>query len=784
MMDRKLIARLVTVCTFAGLAGNGLAQDSDVLEEVIVTAQHREQSVMDVPIAMDVVGGDELLKKGFNDMSTIAKIAPVVQMNYDQGVIKISMRGIGTTSNDEAQDTSVVVNVDGEYINRPNVMGIALFDMERVEVLRGPQGTLYGRNSTAGAINFITRKPGDEMGGNLSVSYGNYNAIHVDAGIDIPLGESAALRFSGFHDERDGYVKHPASPGFGPFPAYDAGRSDDNDAQGGRVSLRLDPSDALSINLAAEYAQREFTPAVFAATDLNSGGNGPTGPGCNAPGFEQVAPAYEETLCVPSGTDFLGGIDREEYGAPAYGIGLWGDDTYAIRGQISYELSDAATLTYVGGFRSYSGDEDSFLTLPVVYRSFQFQDEADTQSHELRINGQVNNVIYQFGAFYFKETQDRESGFFLPIGADGSFFSYFGRYVDSDSQSLFGQVEFPFSDTLTAVVGARYTKNDRKALYLNGPLFGAFGPDPYLFSTGTARKDFSQMAYLETLHLDPPSEDKVTWLLGLNYTPDDDTLIYGKVTTGFKAGGFDSIGAYKPETNTAFEAGWKEGFGASGQHQLNMSAFYYDYQDLQVAVLLDTAVGGQTFNAGKAEIWGLEAAGDFAVGDSGHFRASINYLNAEYKELLAQYNVFCVGGCELTGIGDLDPTTPGVQQPNFAGNTPPFSPKLIATAGYEHHFDLGSLGSITAGISAMYKSSYYLDFFNYHDGKQEAFTEADIDIEYVPANGRFALQLYAHNLGDERPLAYSGFIAAGPDDIFNWSFGQPLIYGVRVIFEF
>ncbi|MFN3458752.1 MAG: TonB-dependent receptor, partial [Novosphingobium sp.] len=233
------------------------ADDSDA-NVIIVTAQNRAQNLNDVPIKIDVVSGEQLQKAGFASMNDVGQIAPVVQVNQDQGTVKVSVRGVGTTSNDEAQDTSVVVNIDGEYINRPNVMGMALFDIDRVEVLRGPQGTLYGRNSTGGAINFITRKPGKDFGFNGAISYGNYNAIRADAGIDLPLGDTAGVRVSGFYDDRDGYSKHPAGGGFFVFPAYKAGRSDDNSSYGGRVSLRLEPVDRLSINLSAEYSHRSF----------------------------------------------------------------------------------------------------------------------------------------------------------------------------------------------------------------------------------------------------------------------------------------------------------------------------------------------------------------------------------------------------------------------------------------------------------------------------------------------------------------------------------------------
>ncbi len=786
---------LLATCAIIAMAAPAHAQqapqadtDSASAAEIVVTAQNRSQKINDVPIAINVISGDELKKVGFSTLNDIDKIAPVVQLNQDQGTVKVTVRGVGTTSNDEAQDTSVVINIDGEYINRPNVMGMSLFDMERVEVLRGPQGTLYGRNSTGGAINFITRKPGREFGGDATVSYGNYNAVRADAGVDVPLGSMAAVRVSGFYEDRDGYNKHPAGGGFFVFPAYAAGRSDDNNAYGGRVSLRLDPSSALSINLAGEYAKRRFSPGIFAVADLNGAGNGPSGGACGN-GFTRVAPAYPQTLCVPSNTNLLSKIDRNEYAAPLYGIGRVEQDTWAVRGRIAYEFSDAATLTYIGGYRSFSGDPKNRLTLPVIYQSFAFQDEADTQSHELRLNGKIGGIIYQIGGFYFKEKQDRENGFFLgPIAPPaGTYLSYFGRKISSDSKSLFGQVEVPLGDKLTAVGGLRYTDNKRDALYINGTPFAKFkadgvtfdptGPNFTLLGAGPGRKDLNA---INAQKLPLGSKDnKVTWLAGLNFKPSSDTLVYVKASTGFKGGGFDAVGTYRPETNTAFEGGWKQTFGDHRQHQFNLGAFYYDYKDLQVSVLLDTTVGGQTFNAGKAKIWGIEASGSIQLDDNTNFHSSINYLNAQYKELLAQFNVFDTTGA-LNGVGDLDPTTPGVQQPNFAGNRPAFSPRFIITAGIDHTFQLGGAGSLTARADTTFKSSYFTDFYNYRDGTQSAFTQSDFSLEYQSANKMYSVIGFVKNVENNRPLTYGSFVSAGPDDVFNWQFGAPRTYGIRL----
>jgi iron complex outermembrane receptor protein len=322
--------------------------------------------------------------------------------------------------------------------------------------------------------------------------------------------------------------------------------------------------------------------------------------------------------------------------------------------------------------------------------------------------------------------------------------------------------------------------------------FPVGGFNPAFFGAGPGRKDIygagnptgSQFLDLRS------AENKVTWLAGLNYTPNNDTLIYGKISTGFKGGGFDAIGPYKPETNTAYEAGAKLNWGPRGRNIFNVSAFYYDYKDLQVSVLLDTTVGAQTFNAGAATIWGLEASSEFELSRDDHLHASINYLHAKYDELFAQFNVFCIdqnsvpGDQCINGVGDLDPTAPGIQQPNFAGNRPPFSPRWIITLGYDHVFDLGHTGTITASFNTRYKSSYFLDFYNYNDGKQKDFHQTDLSLEWKDASQRFGVQAFVQNLENKRPLTYGSFISAGPDDIFNWQFGSPRLYGLRLSFDY
>jgi len=783
-------ALAVTGATWAATA----TSDADTLEEVVVTAQNRVENVQKVPITIQVVSAEKLAETGFASLNDIQKVAPSLQLINDNSALRVSLRGVGSNTNGETDDTSVVVNVDGEYINRGQVLGASMFDIDRIEVLKGPQGTLEGRNSTGGALNVITRKPGDKFEVNATAGAGNFGASNFEGGMDLPLGSIAAVRIAGISNDHDGYYSHPANngPAFVATPATKSG-SERNTA--GRISLRLDPSEALKINFAGEYAKRHYVNAAADTVDLNQPGNAPAGPGCNAPGFVNIAPLYlnppnSYAACVPKNTNFLAAKDRNAaFAQPWFGVGAYDQDSHAARARIEYSLGPAATLTYVGGYRKsgQTGDQG----LPVIYHTVTFQNDVTTQSHELRLNGELGKVIYQAGVFHFDEKLLEGQGFAIDGVAFGNapgqtqgFLSYFTRDQDSKSDSAFGQFDVKMTDTLKAQVGVRYTKNKRSAVYGNAPIPLFALPVPIL---GAGRQDlaadFAPYPFFPSPFSTLGSEEsKTTYLLGLNYTPDDRTLVYAKLSTGFKGGGFDQVGTFKPETNTAVEVGLKKNFGASGQHYVNVSAFSYDYADLQVSALLNPVVGGQTFNAGKATIYGLDVESGFKLTRDDSLTATLNFLHAKFDQFLGIYDIYCApkATCNASTVADLDPNTPGVQQPNLAGNTPANSPKLVATLGYDHTFHWDNGAALKLSLFERYKSSYYTDFYDYQDAQQKAYNQTDVNVEYKSPGGRYTVQGYVQNVEDYRPLINAYYIAAGPDRIFNFWYGQPRIYGLRL----
>jgi iron complex outermembrane receptor protein len=741
--------------------------------EIIVTAQNRTQNVQDVPIAISVIGGETLKASGITDFSAIQRVAPVVNIVNDTTATRVTIRGIGSNASGEAQDQAVAVNIDGEYLNRPTVLNASLFDLDRVEVLRGPQGTLYGRNATGGAINFVTRKAGNDFGINGSLSYGNYDHVVAEGGIDVPLGDIGGIRASGFYSKRDGYFFHPN------FNA----RTGDDDTKAGRISLRLEPAEGLKMNFAVERVAVDVAVPAQASINLNANGNGPV-EGCLTAGWVEFAPLVPGSQCVPVATNFQPTINRSSYDAPRTGTGVNNTRSTAIRGTLQYDFGPA-TVTYNVGYRMT--DRTSSVPLSPAFVFETFQDDVDTQSHELRLNGESDLLIWQLGGFYFKERQVIDRGLFnagAPVaflGANGGYQNYFRRpKVDAKSWAIFGQTDITLTDTLTAVVGARYTDDKRNAIFENLGT-GFRNPTSALFNSGRTRITVpATAAQTQLLRSDA---DKLTWLAGLNFKPNDDTLVYAKVATGFKAGGFDSIGVFAPETNTAYEVGSKLNFGSNSQHTFNVSAFYNDYTDLQVSVLVDTTLGAQVFNAGKATIWGVEADAVFKLSDNDTFTASVNYLNSRFDRLLASVPVFCVN-CGLGAVSDLDPSPTVLTQPNLAGNKPPLAPEWTIVVGYDKVIPLGDMGDLTASVMSTFKSSYFNDIFNFRDAQQRAFTNTDISLTYRPESRKWSLQAFARSLENARPIAFASFTVAGNDDLINYQFGAPRTYGVRLAFDF
>lgn len=734
---------LVAAPAFAQEAAESDSGESHGIAEIVVTAQKRATSIQDTPIAMRAFDNEQLVAAGVGDVNGVARIAPDLNISTDTVFTKLSIRGVSSADVSETADGALTINIDGEYINRPVALNAALFDLERVEVLRGPQGTLYGRNSTAGALNVIAAKPVlGEFSGRVTAGYGNFDAKTAQAAVNIPLGENVAVRVAGLHQDHDGYTRNGL-----------AGRGDTQNADALRVGLLAKPTDRLTVYVAGEFVDVNQSAVSQFGVPINAATPGVVAIPSTAPGALPGA-----TVLVPS--QFRPSVDPDSY--PLNASGFFRTRQYAVRGRVDLDL-DFATLSYIGGFRDVDVSSvqplTGFISSTQSFEGHNDKMDSDTQSHEVRLaGGSEGKLVWQIGGFYYKEHQEVNRGTFLPLaGANGSYLSYFYRpYINSTSKAAYAQATWWFvPNVLSVTAGIRYTDDKKWARYDN------YG---FRFNSGTTPPAFGSPGATTTYPRQ--SSDKLTWSLGLDYKVADDSLLYAKASTGYKGGGFDNVSAYKPETLTAYEIGSKNRF-ANRTLELNLAGFYYDYKDQQIQVLLDTAIGAQTLNAGKSRIWGIEMDGTVLLSDRDQFHATVNYLDAKFTQ--------------FPGVVS---TLTGSQATDLSGNKPTQAPRWTIALGYDHTFPIGD-GELVASVYSRFKTEYYLTVFNWRADQQDAFTQTDLSLEYKAPGGRYSVQAYVRNLEDERPLNFSSFVGGGPTtNVYNFIYGAPRTYGVQGTFKF
>lgn len=715
-------------------------EDGDALGELIVTAENRSVSAQTVPITLELVTGKAIQRQGATDLMQLQNLAPGLNIVQNTVFNQINIRGVG--SNDgaaEMSDQAVTIGMDGEYLNRPVALNASLFDLDRVEVLKGPQGTLYGRNATAGAVNIIAKKPTMEKTEvDLGTSYGNYNTIKANAAANLPLGKIAAIRVAGMLSKHDGYRESKA-PGL-------AGRFDNGNVWATRLGLSINPTKAFSIYIAGEYSKTDQQAPSQYGVDVSKADTTLKG---------QVPSKWTTTL-------------PKDYNVATAGFVKINQG--AIRSRIAYDFG-AAKITYTGGYRDVdmSGYQPLNGFVPETF-SFDNQLKYQTQSHELRLNGESNKFIWQAGGFYGNEDQDVERGLVLP-GAAGAFggkvpyLNFFKFDVNSKTTALFAQATYNVTEKFGITAGLRNTsdKKSRDGATLTRAPFGPPGTPAYFITPTRTPPTLTSAGMTATSK--SANWNKTTWMVNLDYKIDATKMLFAKVSTGYKAGGFDNYGAYEPEDLTAIEIGSKNKF-MDNKLRLNASLFNYNYNKQQVSVFINTTVGGAIQNAANTKVTGLELDGELLATKNDRLRVTINFLKAEFGDFPTTINK--VGA--------------DAQVVNLKGNTPIQAPKWTMIGGYDHTFELGS-GSLNVGIQTMFKSEYYLAAYNFAMDKQKAFTKTDLNITYSTKGGNWDIGAFAQNLEDTRIINFSGF-TGGTINLYNWVFGSPRLMGLQVNYHF
>ena len=573
MNNTGRVAAFITALLFTA---NPSAQ---VLEEVVVTAQKREQGLQDVGISVTAFSGDQLTALGFTDTTQIDEQVPgLIVSDYGTGVTTVfTIRGSAQLDFADLQEPPVAVYSDGAYNSYLAGVGFSFFDLDRIEVLRGPQGTLFGRNATGGVVHLISNRPTDEYEGYLELTGGDYGQFRTEGAISGPLGDGLAGRLSMTYHQNNGYVDNLTLSG-----------SDTSEIGNfsGRAQLLFEPNEDLSLLVIGYWGTDDITGGVYDTEAVVP----------NADGLSESAPSLEafQAFCVeglgfpappPAGSADCFGTpsDGDPYTVHAGTAGLYKRDHYGFTAELNWQAGNFLITNIINWQdikKRYVEDTESS---PIDAFDF-FQDMDSNQfSEEFRVSWETDNAQFVAGAYYLKIDSDMNTGvspLFFGFDLDNTIF------LETDTWAAFLQAEWNFAPQWTVIGGFRWTEDDKDfQFYPTCPNeFGIPGFPP----TDCLPLFGPQAAQSNDLEFDR-SEGDWSGVLELDWTPNDDLLLYAKVSRGHKAGGYNGgpASTYPVETVEfdgeilwSYEGGFKATlFG--GTTRVNTSIFYYDYNDFQ-----------------------------------------------------------------------------------------------------------------------------------------------------------------------------------------------------------
>jgi iron complex outermembrane receptor protein len=701
----------------------------DAFNEVVVTAQRVAEPLSKTPLAVTAISGDSLRSQGVTDPTRLGEHIPNVSIDRANG-LQITIRGVTSTDGTEKGDPSAAFLLDGVFIARPQVQEVSFFDIDRVEVLRGPQGTLYGRNTTAGVVNVIANRPTRSFEAAVNTALGNFGTRQLDGMVNLPVNSVWALRGAVSYDERDSYLR------------TNPGDSHTIDPFKKNISARLQAlaafSDTLTLLLRADYARLRGTP----------GGNSVRGTNF-----------YD--LTDPQNPAYIGGSsDRER--TITYNLGAQGDlrnSTWGLSSELVWDLG-TLEMTYVGSYRRFRRDEDLPVNVGVSVAG-AFAGHYWQNSQELRFATRGSRRFKaQFGGYYFKE---RSGIRFYIFDLVAPVYGFPQDPTIAESYAAFGQGTYSFTEQLRLTAGARYSHDDKSRVG------GTVMQQTLTFNPATDSKLQNSAA---------ATFEKTTWRIGLEYDLNDRSLLYGSVATGYKAGGFnDGCEAgtvtrglacnqprplaqlyYQPETLTAYELGVKTRL-AQNLLQLSAAAFHYDYENLQLSTVANYGGGPAqtTTNAAKSTVNGLELEATLAPNARNRIELGATYLDATYDDYFPR------------GVG-----TP----PDYSGRDLDRSPHSTLSAGYAHTWPAANGASIVAGVRSRWSDSYVVTAFaTPAQYRQPSYHKTDVTLTYTAHDDNWYVQAFAKNLENE-------IVVTGADSYANITPGDPRTFGLRAGFRF
>jgi len=773
--------------------------------EIIVTATKREQSLQDVSLAVTAVGADRLTSNQVNSLQDLQTIVPSVNFGSDFNQAKIFIRGVGANTSTTGSSTGVALHVDGAYVARAEAQLTSLFDLERVEVLRGPQGTLYGRNATGGSINLISAKPTRDFSGYARMSYGNYSALTTEAAISGPITDNILFRIATKTEDRDGFGENPVN-----------GKDvDDLNRRMARAHLQFDFSDAVNLLLSGEYFRQDDSSGAVHYLRASF------------PGVARLAPlgvGGYATKPRDLATESQPGTDTR---------------SYAFTGTLRVEASDALTITNIANYRNFETSLFQDLDLSAVIEGFTINGmpttvqerriDSEQYSNELQLNYSVDFIDVVVGGYYFHERQrpidnvgyQRRNGLASNVAIlqrDGidltRAFELCGYSPDTvtggtaiiapkrvcthsnlgtEAYAAFGQANIDFglfSDSLAGVslkLGGRYSHE--KVTSENPGIVIRYSPTAPQNALPTLAPTAA------STHRERSFKD-FTPEVGLQWQPNRDLLLYYTYSEGFKAGSgenaFGSTTIVDPETVKNHEAGIKASV-LDRRLSINLAGYVYKLDGLQ---LNKTIAGGPTGyqtifqNAAKTKAKGVELEFFGEPTDGVRVSGGLSYTDAEFDDYvtldpLNPANV--AGGTPYNAVTNPDPTAfgaPGGGNIQLAGNSVRNTPKWAWNLHGEYDLPIDALGDakLTVQGDVSHKSRVYFSEYQREIESASSYTMVDASIGYTSADEKIRAQLWAKNLFDiDRP---SSTFALATGRLIGVTYLAPRTYGVSLGYKF
>ncbi len=720
-----MISKATTIKTYllaTTLLSVPMVANAQVFEdEVIVTAQKRSENLQDIGVSVSAFTGEQMEALGWDNSMDVAAQTPGLVTTSNTGdagnIALFSIRGVSQLDFAEGQEAPIAIYRDEAYVSSPGASGVPIYDMERIEVLRGPQGTLYGRNATGGLVHYISNKPTEAFEGSLGFTLGQFGQLGGTMALSGEIAENLQGRFALYYNKDDGYIENRIGPDM---------RADDTIS--GRAMLNVDLGTNRSLLLIAQHTDLDTRGGVFNSVASSADVDVSARRYCTTSAADQACRdasfgLYGEQSVIDDNNsenfisfdgiddgdgdvhagafDFIGGVDRTSTNLTAIFKTDFGNG-FKLTSVSDYTTSD----------KDYREDDDSTAS---AYATYEAGADIDQISQEIRIEQDGDTIDWVAGLYYLDIENDFYGAFKFPTFGRG-FVPRFEATNSTTTLSAFGQADFQIAEDLKLTGGLRWTQDDKTIDY---QFVEDFFPGSGLLNDGEP-------------HQIDRKDSEFSGKVQLDWQASEDTLFYAGISRGVKGGGFntdsyggqaptlDAIG-FDPEILTAYEIGTKNQIG---DLRLNASAFYYDYDNFQAFFFEGTT--SLMLNS-TAKFYGAEAEAIFSPGNGWDILAGISLLDTE--------------------VNNADE---GVINQNA-----PLAPDVSANIMIRKAFDLDKSGEITAQISANYVGEQSFNVIQSEITTGGDYSLVNGELTYRPKTANWSIAAFANNITDTEALTYS-----------------------------